>query len=47
MFISPERTLVKKVKSDKKGIVSVFFFEEHHFKSLTVREGKMMTNNGR
>ena len=31
---------MKKVKSDKKGIVSGFHFEEYHFKRESDREGR-------
>ena len=49
MFTSPGENFSEKVKSDKKGIVSVFFFSKNIIskESLTVTEGKMMTNNGR
>ena len=35
-----EKTKVKKVKSDKKRIVSGFHFEEYHFKRESDREGR-------
>ena len=35
-----EKTKVKKVKSDKKKILSSFHFEEHHFKRESDREGR-------
>ena len=41
MFTSPGENFSEKVKSDKKGIVSVFFFfQEHHFKRKSDRDGR-------
>ena len=38
--MSPEKTKVKKVKSDKKRIECGFRFEEHHFEREFDREGR-------
>ena len=49
MFTSPGENFSEKVKSDKKRNCKCLFFSKNIIskESLTVTEGKMMTNNGR